>query len=406
MDKKFILVVLIMFIANIIVTALLVSTVLTIQSPNVSIEIKAVGINEHTISFEVNMQVDNPNSFSILLEDMLINITTPNGNPIGSIMLPNMTISSGQHTTISSINTMGFNNSTLTTFHSRITGNVGVTLFGFFTKRLSINVLLITNPTALVEAVQLPSIHFDANFSEFTTEGLMFNGTLLIENQNDFSLSLSDLEIRMEHTNAHNIADFSTTEINIPPNSIVPTYINGTANYTIFNQGKLSATIQGNASLLIAGINMSLPFTSTTATTVPDLSTFLLNGEHLIISLSADIDVTLQGLNATVGFRLYNPTKIPMTAFNLTLLMYRLDNATPTLLAEDILEQCSISPVNETCLISNFLLPYTSLLPKIGTGLPEWFQLSLSGDFTIANTTQRIPVTINGYVSPRLFNFT
>ncbi len=406
MKKKVLFIVLALFIVNIIWTSLILSTISSIQVPNVTIDIKAVSLNEHTVTIEANLFINNPNSFSFVFEDIFIDLSTPEGIPIGTIALPNTTIASGENKTIFSVSSIGFNNSTLTSFHSQITGIIRVTLFGFFPKSLPLNVLFIANPTALIEAVQIPSISFDANFSEFTTEGLLFNGTIWVENQNDFSLLLSDSEISISHTEAINVADFTASDIFIPPKSIVPIFIDGTANYSIFNQGKLSAAILGNISVLVAGINMSLPISLTASVDVPDLSAFLFQDQHLIISISADVDITLKGLNATVGLSLYNPTSIPLTAVNLTLFMYRLDNSTPTILGKDTLEQCVIPPENDTYLESHFLLPYSALLPKRNSGFPEWFQLSLSADLTIADTTQQIPIIINAYVSPKLFKFT
>ena len=405
MDKKITLVVLAFFIINISITAVLFSTINSIQTPDITIDLKVANLTEDMITLEANLQVDNPNSFSIILEGILINTTTPEGENIGKIMLPDTTIEAGEQKTITSVSSLGFNNKELKTFHNHITGNVGITLFGFFTKTFPIHMLLITNPTLLIEAVHIPSIRFDADFSDFTDEGILFNGTIWVDNQNDFSMSLENTEIRIDHTHTTLAANFSTLGGQIPPKSTVPLYVNGTAYYSIFNQGELSATMKGNASIIVAGVTMSFPFSSNASINIPDLSTFLLNGEHLIISLSVDADITLHGLNITGGFQLYNPTNIPLTAYNLTLFLYRLDNATPTLLAKDTLDQCDIPPKNETYLTSQFLLPYRSLLPKVNTGFPERLQLSLSGDFAIANTTQRIPVTLNGCLSTEIFNF-
>lgn len=405
MYKKIAFIIFILLIANIIITVLMFNTVNSIQTPDVIIDINIADVTKETITIEATLQIDNPNSFSIMLEDIIINETTPEGDIIGLISLPNIMVESRENATISSVNTLGFNGNELTTFHSRITGNVGVTLFGFLTKTLPINVLLITNPTALVEAIQAPDIHFDVDLSDFTDDGVLFNGTIWVDNQNDFSMLLKNVDITIEHTNALHVADLLVLDTEIPPKSEIPIYVNGTAYYTIFNEGKLSATITADASITLGGVQMSLPVTSTASMSVPDLSTFLLNGKHLIISLSVDFDLTLQGINTTVGFLLYNPTKIPFTAFNLTLRAYRLDNETPTVLAEDTLEQCQYPPENETSLKSVFMLPYSSIIPRLDTGFPDWFQLSLSGDFTIANTTQRIPVTLNGYISPKIIDF-
>lgn len=403
MKKKLLILVLTAFIINIVVTGFILMTVLSIQIPNITIEIKAVDLNDQTVTIETILFIKNPNSFSMTLDNIDINIKTLEGASIGTIELPNVTIAPAKNTTLRSTVSFGFNESKLTTFQSQITGNIGVTLLGFIQKTLPLRLLLITNPTIIVESVQIPSVRFFANFSEFTSEGLLFNSTVLIENNNDFSLYFSDFKILIDHATATNEVDFSTIDRYIPPKSMVPIYINGTAGYSLFNQGELSATLLGNVSVQIAGINLSVPISSSAVLPVPDISTFVFQDEHLTISISVDAKVTLLGLNMTVGVRFYNPTRIPLTAVDLSLLMYRVDNSTLTLLITDTLKLCPIQPENETCLKSSFLLPYRDLFLNKKIGFPDWFQLSLLGELSIEGTTQLIPVTINAYVSPKIF---
>ena len=110
MDKKITLVVLAFFIINISITAVLFSTINSIQTPDITIDLKVANLTEDMITLEANLQVDNPNSFSIILEGILINTTTPEGENIGKIMLPDTTIEAGEQKTITSISSLGFNN--------------------------------------------------------------------------------------------------------------------------------------------------------------------------------------------------------------------------------------------------------------------------------------------------------
>jgi LEA14-like dessication related protein len=89
MGKKIILVILAIFLANIIGTSLLISTVNSIQAPEVTIDITISKITEDTITIEARLSIDNPNSFPIILENMLINASSPKGDNIALISLPN-----------------------------------------------------------------------------------------------------------------------------------------------------------------------------------------------------------------------------------------------------------------------------------------------------------------------------
>jgi hypothetical protein len=44
-----------------------------------------------------------------------------------------------------------------------------------------------------------------------------------------------------------------------------------------------------------------------------------------------------------------------------------------------------------------------SFLPIIGDGIPDWFLLTIRGDFIIADSNQKIPVQLNGYLNGNFF---
>jgi hypothetical protein len=128
-----------------------------------------------------------------------------------------------------------------------------------------------------------------------------------------------------------------------------------------------------------------------------------MDDERIVIALIADFDASITGLNMNVGFRLYNPTKIPLTASDLEIIVYRVDNETRSMIAEDLLESCPLPGKNETCLKTTFKVPLMSFFPIVGDGIPDWFLLTIRGDFFIADSNQKIPVQLNGYLNGNFF---
>ncbi|MBS3778753.1 MAG: hypothetical protein KGY50_05645, partial [Candidatus Thermoplasmatota archaeon] len=176
--------------------------------------------------------------------------------------------------------------------------------------------------------------------------------------------------------------------------------------YEVFNVGTLSATLSSNVNIAVAGISLNRPFTASAEMKIPDLASFLMDNEQIVIALSADFDAGIKGLSMDVGFRLYNPTKIPLTASELDIIVYRVDNEMKTALAQDTLTDCLLPGKNETCLKTTFKIPLISFLPVVGDGVPDWFLLTIRGDFIIADSNQQIPVQLNGYLSGNFFGTT
>lgn len=220
-----------------------------------------------------------------------------------------------------------------------------------------------------------------------------------MDNQNTFSLSLSNSSIIIQHNNTPIKTDITVTDTIIQPETKTPIPFSAFVEYEVFDNGTLSAALTGDVSIAVAGVSMDRTFTASAEMNIPDIASYLLDNERIEISLSADFDITISGVNMDVGFRLYNPMKIPLTASELDILIYRVDDETKTIIAEDYLQNCPLPPKNETCLKTTFKLPITSFLPVIGDGIPDWFLLTLIGDFTIADSNQKIPVQINGYLS-------
>jgi len=398
MNKKWVLLGIILLIISVIAVFTF-STLTDINTPKVTVHINAVQLTEENVSLDISMHLDNENPYNLVLEDMTVEILSNQNSLVGSIVFPKKTVPAHESITINSTGIFGFNGEPLEQFNSHITGDFGVNFFDFIAVSLPLEITIITNPTPIIDAIFLPTISLDAGIEDINETGVLLKGSINVDNQNTFSLSLSNSNIIIKHNNTPIQTDITVTDTIIQAETKTPISFSAFVGYNIFDNGTLSAALTGDVSITVAGVALNRTFTASAEMDIPDISSYLMDNDRIEISLSADFDITLSGVIMDVGFKLYNPMKIPLIASELDIIIYRVDNETKTIIAEDYLQNCPLPPKNETCLKTTFQLPITSFLPIIGDGIPDWFLLTLLGDFKIADSNQKIPVQINGYLS-------
>jgi hypothetical protein len=120
--------------------------------------------------------------------------------------------------------------------------------------------------------------------------------------------------------------------------------------------------------------------------------------------LSGSFKLRARGVLCTIEFAIYNPSKIPLDARNLMCSIFRLDKNETHLLGQQNMNPCTIEPKNKVCLSTQILIPYSKFLFS-GTRriLPDWFILTIEGNFSISGVNRSLPISITGNLSPHLF---
>jgi LEA14-like dessication related protein len=388
-----------------IITIVIISTLAGISTPTVTVKIDTVQLSEKNVSLNITMKLDNKNAYALALENLEVEVESSNENIIGKLSFPRKTIPAHQTKNIYAVGIFDFKGEKLDEFKSHIRGDFGIDLFGVFSFSLPVNMTVITDPMLAIDAILLPTISLDADVISVNETGVLMNGTIVIDNANDFSISLSETLIEIEHNQTILYTDVTLSDTKIKPRSKTAVTFSAFVGYGLFNTGTLTASLSSEINITVVGTSITRPFNAGASIDIPDISSFILNNKRIVVALSADFDVSLTGLNMNVGFRLFNPTKIPLTASELDIMIYRIDNNTNSLIAQDRLRNCPLPAENETCLKTTFKLPVVSFLPIVGDGMPDWFLLSIIGNFTIANSNQQIPVQLNGYLNANLFTY-
>lgn len=393
----------IILIINLLLTVSLITTISDMKTPEITLDFEIIELSDTTLILSSNLIVTNPNNFPIHLHDFTIISKTSIHHDIGTIIIPDTTLFVGETKNITSKTSYQLKEDSLTNIYNTITGTVKSALIGFIPTSLPISITVNANPSTLIDALILPQISANINSYNLTNHGLLIDGTLEIKNTNDIGFLLNNLSITFTNENDSILGEIQTPPVNIANNSSITQPIIANISYQVFNKGKLIIHLNGNTGFIIAGYKASIPVHTTTTVTIPDLESFLFHNGDLSITLSADFDFALNGLNLQTSILLNNPTEIPFSAYNLSLQIYRIHTSDSTLIAEDARSFHMFPPKTETAIYSNFTIPYLNLLPDISKGRTIWFEFQLKGEFTIANTTQRIPISINGLLSPNIF---
>jgi hypothetical protein len=399
---EIIIIIAIILIINIVFTSLIFSDLLGLEAPEITIKINVVDVSDENIVIESILLIQNPNSFTTELTNFELQTTTDSGYEIGKMSIPDTMLPSMDIINISSNTVYSLNGEPFHILHNKITGSLQVNLLGIIKKNLPVSVTISTNPTTLIDAIALPQISANIASYNLTNYGLTIEGTMDIINTNSIGFFIDNPKLTFSDEDVTTYGTVSISSISIPPNKKISQPFIGNISYDIFNKGTLKIILTGDTDVMIGGFVKKMPFNTTTSISIPDLQSFLLYNENLSITLFADADFTLAGVNAEIGVIYYNPTEIPFKAYNLTMRAYRLYDSYKTLLAEDTKSEQYYPPKSETILSSNFNLTYLEFFPDFTKGPTKWLELYLYAEFAIGETNQRIPVTIRGLISPSM----
>jgi len=404
MKKIILLSIVALIIINLIITISLFISLISLSTPDITAYIDAIYLDENELRLETIIDIKNANHYPITIDDLKVEITSKSHEKIGTISFQEMTIQANENNTFSSTDSLYMTSDKIDEIYSIITADFKINFLGIFTKTLPINITVIASAGDIIESIIAPYIIINANLNDFNDQGILFEGSLSINNPNNFAIYLTDLDIQMSHTNATDLGDLEISDAAINPHETRKVNIDGIIHYNALNQGVLNVTLHGKVGAKIAGFNSSIIFSTASTFILPDFGSFLLNNDKLEITLSGDFDFTLTGIDVWVAVSLKNPTNIPMTAYNFTLYVNRVTSDGKELIDTDYEAESLIPPQSITTLQSNVTVRYREFFPKPGeSGFPEWFELSLVGDIVIGNSTQKIPIAVNARLSPKIF---
>lgn len=401
--KIFVILVAIFTIINLVVAIIIFADIEIISAPKTEVFINIAEVGADSILLEASIKMTNSNNFEITLSDMEIISTTKDNTNIGNISIQGGNIPPDSTQEFTAIERINFKGDDFSELNSTISGKIAVTFLGFIKKTIPIEITVHTSINELIENFQAPTLTVKADFDNLTNKGLNFTATIEVYNPNDIEFGIDQLSVVAKTENSTEVGRLNIIGDVIKPKESSIFQSTGNLMFDALDANILIFTIKGIARGRVGGIEKSISFETDTKVVIPDIIDFIFKNEKIDFQIPVQFKLRLNGIHSTVGFKIYNPSEIPLVGKDLVCSIFRLDGEKMTLLGQENMETCSIAPKNRVCVKTEMTIPY---LKFFLTGslkiLPDWIILRIDGNFSIAGTRQAFPISLNAYVDPHL----
>jgi LEA14-like dessication related protein len=402
--KILVIIVSALIIINVIAGAFLFLDIQILKAPLIHVDIDPIELTPDQMLLEARIYITNPNSFDISVENFKVISTTSDGYEIGQFSIAGGSIPPNTNKTFTATDQLGFSGHDYTLIKNRITLDIGITVLGIIKKTIPFEMTVDASLANITNNIQIPIMHLQATIDDITRDGVHFSGTLDAYNPNSFDIFIENLSLNMQTEKNVDVGTVNLTGGTIKPEESLTIDVKGILLFKALDAQKILMNLSGQAGIQAAGIKKSVPFSVDIEFIVPDPTTLLSLNETFHFILSGDFKLRARGILCTIDFAIFNPSKIPLDARDLICSIYRFDNNKTLLLGSQNMSQCTIEPKNEVCLSTEILLPYSKILFS-GTHhiLPDWFILTIKGNFSISGVNRSVPIAITGNLSPHFF---
>jgi len=397
--KKIIVIILVSAtILNIVAGVFIFLDIQTMNLPETTLTLELVDLNADEAVLQTTLLVNNPNSFSIFLQNLTIITVADNGEVINHLFMDGGETYAHENRTFTSAATIRFNGTIPNQLTSRITGTVGVMFLGLIKKTLPLKFTMVTSLNNIITQFTLPEIHLSVNFSEITQEGVNFTGNIEITNPYSIDIAIENISVTVETETGSQLGTVTIQEKKIPAKTSQQLTGSGRLLLKALDAKTLRMTLNGDIIVLVAGIRKSMNL-SVDADIVPPRLEQLLSDLPTDASLTGKYRYTLRGgLQDQIIFEIKNPNKLTFLATDITVKIYRIDRNKTRLISNGTLADGVITLQNTTILQGDMFIPLSQLWPRFGERLiPDRLQVILRANITIQGLNQTIWVGMIGY---------
>jgi len=402
--KILVIIVSALILINVIVGAFLFLDIQILKAPVIHADIYPIELTPDQILLEARINVTNPNPFDISVENFKVVSTTSDGYEIGQFFIAGGNIPPNKEKTFTAQDELRFSNHDFTLIKNTITVDIGITILGIIKKTIPFEMTVDASLTNITNTIAVPVIHLQATVDDITRDGVQFSGTLDAYNPNSFEIFIENLSLKMQTEKNVDVGIVNLTGGILKPEGSLSIDVKGTLLFKVLDAKQILVNLSGRAGIQAAGIKKSIPFSVDIQFIVPDPGTLLSLNDTFNFILSGDFKLRARGVLCTIEFTIYNPSKIPLDARNLICSIFRFDNNKTRLLGTQNMSPCTVEPKNEVCVSTQIRLPYsTFLFSGAHRILPDWFILTIKGNFSISGVNRSLPFAITGNLSPHLF---
>jgi LEA14-like dessication related protein len=374
-----------------------------LQTPVATINIDVIEINSKEVIIETTIDISNQNAFELIAKNFEITMITPEGKKVGHAIIKGGNIPSNENKTFVTVAHVAFNGSSPKMLTSKITGVLGLCI-GFIHKTIPLSVDIITSIEKVIEQVSPPSIQITADFSDITQERIRFKVSIDAYNPNTFNIHIRNISMTVETETGKKVGNLSIIGGIIPYKNSAEFAGNGKMLIEALNAKTLFINMSATAGAELAGVNESMNLSVETIVKVPDLSELIPPDSPIDLIIKPEYETSLTGLIGHLTLEIHNPTKLTLTAKDVTIYTYATSDNERQLISKCELEDSMVESENITYLIGEEIIPYSNLLTlSQGTLFPGEVLLLVRGNLTIPGINQSIWLGFGGYNDMHLF---
>jgi LEA14-like dessication related protein len=378
-----------------------------ITAPETNVSVSITEVTEDHIKINTTLQLKNSNLFALALSDFTVATNTTTGQHIGTIHIIGGYLEANELRTFTSEETFSLENTNLDDFTSLITtisGIVKVRVLGIVEKTVPLSIHVITSLEEVLESIHIPTIELSAAVKNITKDGVVFAGTLFINNPNSFPLHLTNIFLNVTTPDHTSVGSISIKSGTVPAQKSQSFPITGVLQFAALNIQTLTINISARVGATIAGINHTLPFSSNIYFEIPDLNDIISLETALGIKLQGDFTLRFRGIIVTIILQVDNPSNLPLASKELVCFVSRIENNEKIKIAQQNMTICLDETTNNTCVVTEIVIPYRKFLSSQPFKLlPDFLAITILGDFALEGVNQSLPVELNGYLNPHLF---
>jgi hypothetical protein len=405
MEKTIIAIILaLLFIINIVAAALIFIDIQVMTFPQTTIRIDIIEINSDEILIHHDLQLYNPNSFEVILQNFQIIVTTTTGEEVTNITLDGGLIPGQSNRRFAANDRIAMKGNLSELLTSKITGIVGVNLFGIIKKTIPLEVTVLTSLKEALEKISLPTILVRTEFENITRDGLNLAVEIDVTNSNPFDFFINNFILNITTETGTNVGNFIIPGSQIPAETSVTIHGSGSVIIEALDAKKLLITLHAEAGANVAGTTKSLPFSSEIEITIPDLNEFVPLDKYLELELKPDLQLVQGGLKSNMTLEAINPTKIPFYLSDIVVVYYGVINNQKYYITEASLDSGEYVPETTTFFYGETVLLYSKLINLDKKQiLPDWIFAQLKVNVSLSGTHLSAPISIGTYVDIQPF---
>jgi LEA14-like dessication related protein len=387
------------FIINILAAAFIFLDIQALQFPQTTIRIDVIEINSEEILLRHELQIHNPNQFDLLFKDVQILATTSTGDTVTRLTVEGGLIPAQANRSFSATDSITLKGNISELLTSTVTGTVGIKFLGIIQKTIPLEITVLTSLKEALKQIALPTVTVRADFGTITRNDIEITTEIDVTNPNPFNLALNGITLNIATEIGKNVGNFTIVGAPLPAEHTTTVNGQGTILLEALNAKKLFITLTAEAGATIAGINKTLPFSSTIELSIPNLNEFIPSDKPLELALKVDLQRAKGGLQGNMTLEVINPTKIPLLARDIVVDYYRVKNNARLFIAEGVLGAGELTPENTTLFHGDILLPWSKLFNFSRQGiLPDMIFAQLRANISFVGVNQSLPVALGSYI--------